>query len=196
MEKRILIVDDDKLFARSLCEELTKQNFICKPVFTRNSAIKHLRADTYDLLLCDIRLPSNKNEGVKLIKQVRALEKSDTINNIGIICISAWKDFKPAVEALRLGVFDYLVKGIPLNKYFKKKKKYFESRFESDEIVKALQDWIDRHPEPDKKLYFAGDKGVSAREMLEHIKNGTDLGQEYLQALTKLTLDMISKARK
>lgn len=100
---KILLADDDKSVRRVIQFKLGKQGFDVTAVEDGQQAMDSLRKDRFDLLLADIRMP--KLDGIELLKQSRAVQP-----DLKIILITAHATVSQAVEAVKLGAFDYLTK--------------------------------------------------------------------------------------
>lgn len=196
--KRVLIVEDDKELCSELCDELKGEGFFCECADTVRSAMEKIKRNKFDLIVCDIRVPSVKKEGIQLIRKIRQLERSGQIDYVGVIVITAWGDKENAIEALKLGAFDYLEKDPDRRKFpFKATvKRYFKQKAGEDQLIKALEGWIRRHPNPKEKLFFSGELSFSAKEIVDEIKKGSSQGKKFRDAIMDLTLDIISKAKK
>jgi DNA-binding NtrC family response regulator len=103
MRRRILIVEDDEIFLRPLQRSLEVAGY---DVVTRPSgeeAIESLKGDDADLVLTDKRLPGM--DGVELVRRLRAEHPE-----LAIVVMTAYGTIESAVESVRLGASDYLVK--------------------------------------------------------------------------------------
>ena len=56
MKKTILVIEDDVIFSRSICNWLSKNDMITKSVTMLSAARKHLATKEFDLILADLRL--------------------------------------------------------------------------------------------------------------------------------------------
>lgn len=195
--KRILIAEDSKSLSEELCAELKDEGFHCESAYTVGSALKKLRSGRFHLLICDIRMPTAKNEGIALIRKVRKLEKEGKIQRLGVIVITAYSNKRNAIQTLKLGAFDYLEKKFSINAFVDSVKKYFAEEAQKDRVIQALEGWIRRHPRLGKqKLFFSGEKeGYSPIEVLDEIKAASEDGLKFKDALLKATLDSISKPK-
>ncbi|MEG2945252.1 MAG: sigma-54 dependent transcriptional regulator [Bacteroidales bacterium] len=113
MKERILIVEDDPAFAMMLQKWLQKNGF--DPfVSTRISqARKELSAQSFSLILSDLRLPDG--EGIELLEWI----KEQAINT-PVIMMTSYAGIQSAVAAMKNGAFDYLEK--PVNPSLLKQK--------------------------------------------------------------------------
>ncbi len=103
MRHRILIVDDDEIFLRPLRRTLEAAGFDVLAVASGEDAIDLLKRDDVDLVLSDRRLPGV--DGVELVRRIKA-EHPD----LAVVVMTAYGTIESAVEAMRLGALDYLVK--------------------------------------------------------------------------------------
>ena len=101
--KKILIVDDEKTIRESLTEIISYHNFQCNEAKDGKEALDILNRDSFDLVLLDIRLP--RIDGMEVLKQ------SLTTNpDLPVIMISGNATIPLAVEATKLGAYDFLEK--------------------------------------------------------------------------------------
>lgn len=102
MNKKILIVEDEKSIAELERDYLEANGYEADIAFESITAMKFLETNLYSLVLIDIMLPGIN--GFELCKKIR--EKSD----IPILFVSAKKDDIDKIRGLRLGADDYIVK--------------------------------------------------------------------------------------
>lgn len=102
MRKRILIVDGDRNFAKTLKYDLTESEYIIKKIFFGKECMAELRANDYDLVILDLELPDKS--GLALCQSIR---KESTIP---IIVISAKDTDLDIILSLESGADDYLIK--------------------------------------------------------------------------------------
>jgi DNA-binding NtrC family response regulator len=105
---RLLVVDDEVELMRALCESLGDAGFETVGVTGAADALAELARGDFDLLLSDLMMPGT--DGIALLKQ--ALDVDPTI--VGII-MTGQGTIQTAVEAMRSGAFDYLLKPFRLN---------------------------------------------------------------------------------
>jgi DNA-binding NtrC family response regulator len=101
--QKILIVDDDKFVVMTLSRILKKAGYICKHVFNGRQAISQHAEFSPDLVLLDFKLPDMN--GFEILDKLKAADKS-----VNVIMITSFNDIRKAVEAIKLGVFDYITK--------------------------------------------------------------------------------------
>jgi len=103
--KDLLIVDDDPLVCESLKEMLTLEGYRADAVFDGASALAKLKGQQYKLILSDIQMPGLN--GIELLKELKGQAPDTTI-----ILITGHGHIEGAVEAIKLGAYDYLTKPI------------------------------------------------------------------------------------
>ncbi len=59
------------------------------------------------------------------------------------------------------------------------------------EALQYLEKWLKGHSEPDDKRYYIGGQMRSARELVEEVRSGTDIGEDYLKSV----MDLAEKGR-
>jgi two-component system, NtrC family, response regulator AtoC len=117
---KILIVEDETLFARAVAKHLKKAGFDSECAESLTDARALTKQFTPDLVLLDMRLPDGN--GLDLIAEL--VEK-----NIKVIVMTAYGEVTDAVHAMKLGADDYLKKPIDLEELLlviKKNEKTFE----------------------------------------------------------------------
>jgi DNA-binding NtrC family response regulator len=100
---RILIVDDNKDLRDILQEYLDDQGDLVDGASDGNDALTRYRAVPYDLIITDLNMPGTN--GIDLIKQIK--EQNDMTE---FIIITGYASLDSAVEAVKIGAFDYIVK--------------------------------------------------------------------------------------
>lgn len=105
----VLIVDDEKKIRSIISDILKDEGYDILLAKDGNEALNQLDNNPVDLILLDLRLPGM--DGLEVIRQIQKRNK-----NPEIILISGHADIKTAVEAVRLGAFDFIEKPIELDR--------------------------------------------------------------------------------
>lgn len=113
---RILIADDEESFLKSTAHLLREEGYHCDCAADANAAEEMLRANSYDLLIADIKMPGNAD-----LEFIRALPA--IADGLPVILVTAYPALGTAIESIQLPVVSYMVKP-----------------FEFDELVKWV--WI------------------------------------------------------
>lgn len=100
---RILLVDDQKSLRRSLSLMLQNSGFETGEAESGEEALALLRGERYDLVITDLRM-----EGMSGVDLLREIKHDNPL--LPVILITAYGSIESAVDAMRLGAFDYLTK--------------------------------------------------------------------------------------
>jgi DNA-binding NtrC family response regulator len=103
--KDVLIVDDDALVCESLKEMLVLEGFSADGVLDGQSALAKIQDDHYQVILSDIQMPGLN--GIELLKELKGRSPDTTV-----IFITGHGHIAGAVEAIKLGAYDYITKPI------------------------------------------------------------------------------------
>lgn len=104
MQGNILIIDDEIKLLKLLGMILSQENFNVKEASTARSAMTMLEQYEFDVVLSDVRLPDAF--GVDLVKSIKT-----KYPHLEIILMTAFGNITDAVQAMKNGAYDYLVKG-------------------------------------------------------------------------------------
>ena len=105
---RVLVVEDEALFARAVARRLDKAGYACRVVGRLAEAEAALRDAGADLMLLDMRLPDGS--GLDFLQRLR--ERIDP--QLAVIAMSAYGEVEDAVAAMKHAASDYLKKPIDL----------------------------------------------------------------------------------
>jgi DNA-binding response OmpR family regulator len=105
---KVLLVEDEKMLANSICEFLQKEKYICETASTFIAASEKIFLHQYDCIILDINLPDGL--GFDLIHEIKE-KKQDT----GILILSARNSLDDKLKGLDLGSDDYLAKPFHLS---------------------------------------------------------------------------------
>ena len=103
MNTSILIVDDEQEIRDSLSEVLTDEDYLTYTAENGQVALEMLNDQHYDIIISDIKMP--KLDGVTLLKKVKE-QAPDTF----VILITSYGSTETAIEAMRHGAIDYVLK--------------------------------------------------------------------------------------
>lgn len=101
---RILVVDDEKAKRLTLRDDLATQGHEVVTAPDGEEALRHMAEGRFDVVVTDLRMP--KTDGIELLKRVKQGPLADT----EVIMMTAYGSIPLAVEAVKLGAFDFLTK--------------------------------------------------------------------------------------
>jgi two-component system response regulator AtoC len=101
--KRILIIDDEENFRHMLSVILKKENYDVETASNGEEGLKKITLSPFDQILCDIRMP--KMDGMEFLREAQKMGVDATV-----IMMSAYGTIDTAIEAMKLGAYDYISK--------------------------------------------------------------------------------------
>ena len=105
----LLIIDDEESILKLLSKELNAAHRTIHTAATAREARTKLQSNSYDVVLSDIRLPDG--DGMDLMVEINSLQ-----NNCETILITGHGNIDDAVEAMRIGAYDYITKPFHLDR--------------------------------------------------------------------------------
>ena len=102
---RILLVDDDRIIVDSLSEFLRLEGYDADGVDSVSAAVSQLQRQSYQIVITDVNMP--KADGFELLRTIR-----DRFRDVVSIVITGYGTIESAVEAIKMGAYDYLTKPI------------------------------------------------------------------------------------
>lgn len=136
----ILIVDDDALVRRSLCETLAFEGYSCDSIGSGPEALARLKDIPAAVVISDMKMPGM--DGLDLLKAVK-----ETYPGTAVIMMTGYGSIENAVEAMRRGAVDYISKPII-----------------DDEIKLVIKRIADERAVAEENAYLKDKLTVSARQ--------------------------------
>jgi len=177
--KRILIIDDEVSIRRTLRDILENEGYGVDDAPDGMEGLKLVKANHYDAVLCDIKMP--KMDGLEVLEKIQ-----ETNSDIPVVMISGHGNIDTAVDAIRKGAYDYISKPPDLNRLLvtirnafeksnlvtetkilkKKVSKKYEMIGESGSIHK-IHEMINRVAPTDARVLITGENGTG-KELVAH----------------------------
>ena len=101
--KRILIIDDEENFRHMLSVILIKEGYEVETASNGEEGLQRVAVFPFDQILCDIRMP--RMDGLDFLREIQKTGTEATI-----IMMSAYGTVDIAIEAMKLGAYDYISK--------------------------------------------------------------------------------------
>jgi DNA-binding NtrC family response regulator len=105
---RILIIDDEPHLPHQFARYLRKHGYEVYTAADGKEGLYELQKNTIDLVLLDLRLPGYN--GLEILTHIRKIDPE-----LPVVILTAYGDVQTAVSAMKLGAFDYLLKGFDLD---------------------------------------------------------------------------------
>ena len=101
--EKIIVLEDDAIVRRNLEQQLRNRRYDVAAVETIAEAQEYLNRDNFDLLFLDVRLPDG--DGTDLLKAIQLRPQKPLV-----VVISGFGTVESAVDCMKNGAFDYLIK--------------------------------------------------------------------------------------
>ena len=168
---RILIIDDERAIRNALREILEYEKYQVDEAEDGPSGIDWVSKESYDVILCDIKMP--KMDGIEVLEIIQKTTDAP------VVMISGHGTIETAVEAIRKGAYDFIAKPLDLNRLLitlrnamdksrlvtetkalkRKVSKQYEMVGESAAISK-IKDMIERVAPTDARVLITGESGT------------------------------------
>lgn len=102
---RVLTVDDEEVVCESIRRVLSAEGYEVKTATVAREGLELVRQESFDLILLDIKMP--EIDGIEFLKRASALAPDTEF-----VIITGYASIETAVEAIKLGAFDYLEKPV------------------------------------------------------------------------------------
>jgi len=194
----ILIIDDEEKIRTLLTRILSLEGFDVSGVSDAKKAFKKLENQSFDLILCDVKLPdANGIELLKIIKEKYPLTE--------VILLTAYGTINDGVQAMKNGAFDYLTKAddhnrlLPLvykamekiemakrlqNLEKKLTQKYsFDSIIGTSDVIKIAVEMAKKVAPTDASVLLTGETGTGKEVFAQAIHNASNRSRGNFVAL-------------
>jgi len=169
---RILVIDDERSIRNTLKDILGFEGYAVDVAENGSSGLELVKNTEYDIILCDIKMP--EMDGIEVLEKIMEIKPNTTV-----VMISGHGNIDTAVEAIKKGAFDFIVKPLDLNRLLitirnagdksllvketmvlkQKIYKQYEIIGESAQIKKVLE-MTDRVAPTDAKVLITGPNGT------------------------------------
>ncbi len=175
---RILVVDDELIVRESLIGWLKKHGYEVDSASGGNEALEILKQRDYDLIFLDIKMPDLN--GIDVLKRI----KEDYPHTL-VVMITAYGSVETAVEAMKIGASDYLMKpfepeylAVLVEKLLQQKKLLEENIFLKEQYTKKIRYQELIGAEPCMQKLFEIIEEVAAVDSPVLIRGETGTGKE------------------
>lgn len=121
---KVLLVDDEEEFVRTLSERIQLRDIGSKVVLDGEKAVESLEEEIPDVMVLDLKMPGMN--GIEVLKKVK-----EAYPQVKVVMLTGHGSEKDEEEARKLGAFDYLQKPSGLERIIDSIKKAYRSAFET-----------------------------------------------------------------
>jgi len=179
MTNEILVVDDNADIRSLISGILKDKGFIIREAANYDQALNEIKKKTPDVAIIDVKLDKGDNDGIELLIELKKID-----DDVPAIMISGHANVQMAVDALKLGAFEFMQKPFSLERLLnfvnraleninlKREKRILESKlFHSYDIVgesqsiEKVKDLISKLSNTESRVFISGPAG-SGKELV------------------------------
>ena len=123
MKNEILVIDDNPDIRFLICNILKENNYIVRSAANYKQAESAIKLKLPDLAIIDIKLDKGDKDGIDLLKLLMKIDKT-----IPVIMISGHANVQIAVEAIRIGAYEFVEKPFSSEKLLNYVKRAIETK--------------------------------------------------------------------
>lgn len=176
---KILIIDDEKSIRNTLKEIMEYEKYEVQLAEDGLQGLELFNSVKFDAVLCDIKMP--KMDGMEVLGKI-----TETGTDVPVVMISGHGDIDTAVEAIKMGAFDFIQKPLDLNRFMvtlrnaldksklvsqaKTLKKKISKEYEmvgSSPAMMKVREMIDKIAATDARVLITGENGTG-KELVAH----------------------------
>ena len=124
----VLLVDDEVPFVETMTKRLSKRQLMVLPAYSGREALEKLAENAVDVVILDVKMP-----GMDGIQTLREIKKAHPL--VEVIMLTGHATVETAVEGMRLGAFDYLMKPCEIEELLAKVKEAKEKKGKHEQKI-------------------------------------------------------------
>jgi two-component system, OmpR family, response regulator CpxR len=129
---RVLLVDDEQDFAEVLAERLETRGFSVQKAFNGDDAISLISNQDADVVVLDVLMPGRN--GVEILREIKQLKPLTEV-----IMLTGHATIESAIEGMKLGAYDYLMKPTETEDLVVKIQKAYKLKSEHEERIRQAE---------------------------------------------------------
>ncbi len=132
MKARLLVVDDEEQFVEALSERLSMRDYDVTICLSGEDAIEKMKNYNFDVVILDVRLPGI--EGTDVLREIKNLKPLTEV-----IMLTGHGTVEMAIEGMKLGAFDFLMKPCETEDLTAKIDKAHDRKAEQEDRIRAAK---------------------------------------------------------
>ena len=132
MKIRVLLVDDEEEFVEALAQRLEIREFDVTTALNGEDALERLEDKEIDLVVLDLQMPGV--DGIAVLRKIKELKPL-----IEVIMLTGHATVETAIEGMKLGAFDFLIKPTETEELVEKINRAFDRKAEQDERIREAE---------------------------------------------------------
>jgi DNA-binding NtrC family response regulator len=129
MKVRVLLVDDEEQFVETLALRLEARDYAVATAFNGDQALNQVKAKDVDVVILDVLMPGlTGSDTLREMKKLRPLTE--------VIMLTGHATVETAIEGMKLGAFDYLMKPTEIEDLVDKISKAYKRKAEHEDRIR------------------------------------------------------------
>jgi DNA-binding NtrC family response regulator len=129
---RVLLVDDEEEFVETLAERLEVRDFHVATATSGADALQRIEEEEVDLVVLDVQMPGV--DGVEVLREIKQRKPL-----IEVIMLTGHATVESAIDGMKLGAFDYLLKPTETEELVEKINRAFSRKAEHDRRIQEAE---------------------------------------------------------
>jgi two-component system, OmpR family, response regulator CpxR len=135
MKTRVLLVDDEELFTELLAQRLEARNVTVNTASNGDDALAFLDGHEVDVVILDVTMPGKS--GIETLREMKSMRPLTEV-----IMLTADTTAKTAIDGMKLGAYDYLMKPTDLEELLGKITNAYKRKQEHEDRIRQAE--VDR----------------------------------------------------
>jgi DNA-binding NtrC family response regulator len=132
MKTRVLIVDDEREFTEILSERLTMRGYDTTMCFGGKEALEKISGYNFDIVILDVSMPDV--DGIDVLREIKKIKPLTEV-----IMLTGQATVETAIEGMKLGAHDYLIKPCETDDLITKIDKAYSKKAEHEERIREAR---------------------------------------------------------
>ena len=124
----VLLVDDEVPFVETMTKRLSKRQLKVLPAYSGREALEKLAENAVDVVILDVKMPGM--DGIQALREIKKIHPL-----VEVIMLTGHATVETAVEGMRLGAFDYLMKPCEIEELLAKVKEAKEKKGKHEQKI-------------------------------------------------------------
>ncbi len=132
MKIKVLLVDDEKEFIQTLAERLEVRDFSVQTAFDGDEALLKINEQDFDVVVLDVLMPGK--DGIETLREIKSITPL-----VNVIMLTGHATVETAIEGMKAGAYDYLMKPTDTNDLVGKITKAYNIKAEHEERIRKAE---------------------------------------------------------
>lgn len=126
---KVMLVDDEIPFVETMTKRLTKRDLVVLPAFSGREALQNLdKAGDIDVVILDVKMP--EMDGIETLREIKRAYPL-----VEVIMLTGHATVESAIEGMKLGAFDYLMKPTDMDQLLAKVEEATQKKRKQEEKI-------------------------------------------------------------